>query len=361
MSNESTVSNAPKPAQGRLDSLEALRGVAALIVVLHHVCGTMALPKTFGRDLFGGIFTPGQFGVDVFFVLSGFIIFYTNSREGLGLDGVRRYSLRRFFRIFPVYWLICLFYIPMVYLNPSVGPASLERSLPELLHSIFLLPYGKDPVLGPAWSLCFEMMFYIVFIPFLFSRRLGWWVWTIWLVGVAVVHFAKLEFSSPFLTQFFSELVLQFFLGMIVAMLVRRSATARFMPWVLLGTAILVAMLLLEWRQGKDAVPYRHLIYGTGSAVLIYGLACGDIIKGWAIPPFWRMIGLYSYSIYLVHRPVQQAMVKFSQKLLGVGHAEWVLYGVCLVIAACSVWFGIILGRYFEQPVLEFCKKRIVR
>ena len=349
-----------KPTSSRLESLESLRGVAALIVVLHHMCGTIALPKNFGVDLFGGIFTPGQFGVDIFFVLSGFIIFYTNSKDKVGLQGIKKYTFRRIVRIYPVYWLISIFYVPLVFLTPGTGPPTLDRTGAEVVHSLLLLPYKSGaPILGPAWSLCFEMMFYIMFIPFLIQRKLGWGVWCMWLGGVLAVQLTGTKFTNPYLTQFFSELVLEFFLGMVVALLIRKHAVEKFGKWIFLGVALILVQLLVEWNLGKDGVPYRHMVYGLGSASLIYGLACGDLKVGWNISPFWRMIGLYSYSIYLIHLPIQQVLTKVAAKILGNQQPEWVCYLLCLSIATCSVVAGILLGRYFEQPVLKYYKKRI--
>jgi peptidoglycan/LPS O-acetylase OafA/YrhL len=343
-----------------LGSLEALRGVAALIVLIHHACGTIELPKNFGRELFGGVFATGQFGVDIFFVLSGFIIFYTNSRDKVGPAGVRKYCLRRFFRIYPVYWFICLFWIPLVFLMPGIGHATLERSAPEALHSILLLPYGDFPILGPAWSLCFEVMFYVAFIPFLINRKLGWVVWSTWLAVVIFLKATNWVPPNAYAKQAFSELVLLFFAGMVVALVCRKFPQKRASPWVLGGALLILIQAYLEWRMGQSALPHRHLVYGLGSAATVYGLACGDIRSAWKIPVFWQVLGMHSYSIYLVHRPVQQGLTKYAANFLG-PQPEWSCYATFVVIAGISLGAGILVGRYFEQPALAYCKARWIR
>jgi exopolysaccharide production protein ExoZ len=291
-----------KSAPVRLDSLEALRGIAALIVVLHHACGTMGLTKNYGHVLFGDIFEPGQLGVDIFFVLSGFLIYYTNPLDGLSWDGIRKFFLRRFFRIYPTYWLICLFHLPLVYLIPSSGAPDLSRDLPTALHSLLLLPYKTDPVLGPAWSLCFEVMFYAAFVVFLLNRRLGWILWAAWAAGCLALKLQGLEPGGYYLRQGLSELVALFLMGMGVAGWVRRQTTNSYAVWIALGTAIIGTHWYFEWIHGREAMVWRHLTCGAGAALLVYGLACLDILRSPRIPAFWAAMGLYSYSIYLLPR-----------------------------------------------------------
>src|ERR1700736_6010856 len=91
----------------RLLGLQVLRGVAAVLVVLHHVAVTLALPKYMGLVIAGGLFAPlGRAGVDLFFVLSGFIIYYVHHVDVDVPARFRRYAILRLMRIYPTYWAV---------------------------------------------------------------------------------------------------------------------------------------------------------------------------------------------------------------------------------------------------------------
>ena len=108
---------APRP---RLDSLQVFRGVAALLVVLHHA-GTFSVGH-FGAPFLGNALDWGASGVDFFFVLSGFIIYFIH-RPDLGRpERLRGFALKRLVRVYPIYWVACGVVIPLYFLSPGMGP-----------------------------------------------------------------------------------------------------------------------------------------------------------------------------------------------------------------------------------------------
>src|SRR5262249_39672775 len=128
-----------------LDSLQALRAVAALSVVLYHI------------DFIG----RGAFGVDIFFVLSGFIICHVTAADR------QHFLLKRLIRIVPLYWARTLVVCALALAAPRLLQTTSDSWM-GLLKSLFFIPYEKEsgrvyPVLFLGWTLNYEMFFYVVF------------------------------------------------------------------------------------------------------------------------------------------------------------------------------------------------------
>src|SRR5882672_247790 len=138
-----------------LDSVQALRALAALCVVVYHV------------DFVG----RGAFGVDIFFVISGFIICHVTAKDH---DGFLR---KRLIRIVPLYWAgtLCLYCLGLV--APRLLQS--EPTLSGLVNSLLFIPYAKEggrvyPILFLGWTLNYEMFFYALFACALaLNRRLA--------------------------------------------------------------------------------------------------------------------------------------------------------------------------------------------
>ncbi len=166
--------NIPSQPREHLNSLQCLRAIAACAVVFHHgvwfftknvpeSC-TFANPKLFGW--IGGIAKDvGAAGVDVFFVLSGFIMVYISRPYSDGNKTVLDFIVRRLIRIYPLYALVTLYYAghqTSVMYNPGA-----------LFRSLLFVPYEwkpgvPEPVLGIAWTLYYEVLFYGYFAVSLF-------------------------------------------------------------------------------------------------------------------------------------------------------------------------------------------------
>lgn len=143
-----------------LESLQVLRALAAMIVVFCHING--AINDRFLVKPLGTLLDGGYIGVDLFFCLSGFIMYYT-SRDRIGVRGaVWEFILRRILRIYPLYWLLTFL---------TIGVAQFESHLvndwklnfPYVLKSLLLVPQPFAPVMYQAWTLVHEVKFYAIF------------------------------------------------------------------------------------------------------------------------------------------------------------------------------------------------------
>jgi exopolysaccharide production protein ExoZ len=141
-----------------LSSLQLFRGIAAVLVILHH--STTILKQSTGKEFVWGIFEPfGSHGVDFFFVLSGFIILYAHYND-IGKANLVQYFKKRFVRIYPVYWIRVIPLIPILFLFPAIGAQGTETELSVIIESVLLIPNETPPFLGVAWTLTHEILFY---------------------------------------------------------------------------------------------------------------------------------------------------------------------------------------------------------
>ena len=164
--------------RGELSSLQILRGGAAWLVVYHHY---MQGFHNFQYSTTAGHFfsVVGKFGVNIFFVISGFIMFWTLTHRHYS---ARDFLLRCTLRIVPVYWLMTLAFIPVIYVFPSPLTSFFGWDPSSLALSLLFIPHdnpsgiGSFPLLTVGWTLNFEMFFYLWLSLVLLIFRRGWFV-----------------------------------------------------------------------------------------------------------------------------------------------------------------------------------------
>lgn len=345
--------------KGDLRGLTIARFVAAIAVVFFHYSGSLSLPEHL-RNLIGA----GYNGVSFFFVLSGFILVYVSHGRELQ---VRDFWVRRFARIYPVYFLAwALFGVWMI---GSLSDLSLSDAAKHGLTfgglSLVLLqswvPHAAEAWNWPGWSLSTEAFFYACF-PFLFVRlvklndRALWWI-----AGAAVlvsgVHVYLSQIHAPMLvgTPFESRWLRyldyhpvlrlsQFVLGMVVGLhFIRHGAVRK--PWLLAVTLLVITALL-----AKHSMPglHRDVWLTPLFAVLVFLLA-GVRAEG----KVWEasvVLGKASYATYILQVPVWNLMWGTSEAKASA--VEFAAYVAVLLIVSLLVY------HYVETPLERAIKQR---
>lgn len=260
----------------RLESIQILRFVAVSLVVLAH-CSS-------------GYFVTGVSGVDIFFVISGFIITHVmkNKRPG-------PFIRDRLARIYPIYW-VCL--LPMVLLL-------WDGNYARLLSSITLWPFlgGYEGVLflPPAWTLSYEVLFYTAAAITLWRPKA---IWIIAVLYVAAMIAAFLT-GNPVLSFLGNPIIIEFLFGVALALLFRPEAPQRrSLGAVAIASGVIGLVAFTDPRVGINfdlATPFRFLVWGVPAALLFWGaLQFEAPLMKW----YWRFAsfgGDASYSIYLSH------------------------------------------------------------
>jgi peptidoglycan/LPS O-acetylase OafA/YrhL len=350
----------------QLHLIQGLRGLAALAVVLFHV--DQLSNERLGERFFWELFRFGWVGVDFFFVLSGFIITYTQYHrfEQSGWLPWRKFITRRYLRIYPLYWLVMggvlllLLTVPALKNNSPITPRF-------VLNSLLLFPQDSDPILSVGWTLTLILFFYtIASLIFLFPRRLYWGLVGVILIGSATQFFAifTIPTSAPWLWMTFNSFHWEFAGGCLVAYWLRSRQVTYPYTLVIVGT---VGVLLFSFLQSYgfieavNAIPVgntellvtRVMFTGIPCLFLVLGAAKLDTQDRTAIPGWLNYLGDASYSIYLVHSPVISACTQILAKL---GLPEFV--GAATIansaIALLSVAIGCLSYSFLEKPLLAY-------
>jgi peptidoglycan/LPS O-acetylase OafA/YrhL len=339
-------------SRANLTSIEAGRGVAALLVVAYHAGAIVVGPRG-GRP--PRLFGFGYAGVDFFFVLSGFLITFIHARD-FGQPGrVWGYARKRLVRILPTYWLVMALLIPALFLFPALSADKPEKRDPLfILQSHLLLPQREPPVLGVSWTLTYEMAFYALIAATIVSVRLGAALMVAWAAMIAAGTFVDFPFPLSFLAF---PRAAEFFLGMAVASLVRweqrpgffaRHAVAMFGG----GVAAFAAAGLFEVYGGLVTTHvYWPLVYGAAAASALLGAVLLEMGPGArAAPSPLVVLGAASYAVYLVHYP---ALLLFQRVALKAGlHDRLPVGAVFAAAVAAAPLLGVGLHYVAERPLL---------
>ncbi|MET0249060.1 MAG: acyltransferase [Sphingobium sp.] len=332
--------NPPRPH--RLNGLQALRGVAAVAVLLYHAMRHLA--KNDVPLPFASIFQPGHAGVDLFFVLSGFIILHVHRSDIGRPDRLARYGWQRFARLMPIYWIaLGATILALLPGHPEVVTGG------ALLASASLLPTWEEPLLGVAWTLQHEAFFYIAFALLVASRRLGLALFALWFLWVAGQSAGLLP-AIP-VPRLGSMANLEFLAGMIAALAVAGGKLRTHLLIALIGGSGFILAGVMEATGRMDGHgDLARIAYGLPSALLIAGLAAWESARPRAVPGALVAVGEASYSLYLFH-------------LLGLGIAWqiWTRLGLdakaapvlCFVaLATAAIALGLAVHRWVEAPLM---------
>lgn len=314
------------PVAARMDSVQALRGIAALSVVLFHA-------NWIGLS---------SFGVELFFVLSGFIICHAAAREPEG------FMLKRACRVLPLYGLATIGVFVGALILPSLFPSS-EPTLWNLVRSLFFVPYVRGdgammPLLFLGWTLNYEMLFYVIFAAaLLLSRRLAPVIAATLIMVLAYAHPSLAPLSAQL--DFWSRPVILDFLVGIVAYLIweRRSASLQKLPVkVASGVALaMLGLLITGIPHGVTAnIPIKALL---GGVLLLTTRRLDGAIK-W--PAAMLLLGDASYSLYLLHPYVVQAINRLAHPL-NASPLGMLFTGVAVALA---ILVAILSFRMIERP-----------
>lgn len=321
----------------KLVFLEVGRAVAALIVVLHHADQATAYFSDVARER---LFIWGQYGVDFFFLLSGFIIFHTHRNDGFGLAQARLYAFKRVSRIYIPYLPVALAYMGLLLVFQQ---GSLDERPWSLWATFTLLPSDKISTLTVAWTLTYEMIFYAFFLLAFVSRRAllaASVIWSLYLLAVLSGNFVRPD--SAGLSALSDPIILEFFCGVVAAwMFARIPAEIR---WGILTSGLALLGLVIMFWTGERALlgPPLALIV-LAAAMMPYGTpkrATDALI----------FLGAASYAIYLVHSPVISILARVLQPL----EQRVAIFFVCALIGKT---LGVIYHLLFERPVLRMAEQ----
>ena len=334
------------------DQLQVLRGVAAIMVVFHHSIGSLKYYHQINYyflDLIGSI---GKLGVDFFFILSGFIISFSATEKYDTQNALKNFFLNRIFRIYVPYLPIGILMLLLYSFLPHFSYGN--RSI-SLLTSLTLIPNGS-PALSVAWTLTFELFFYVVFCISFISKKA--WNYFLILWFLLILFFNYFQVVPSFLQNSFSKIFLstynlEFILGYILACLVTSIIIKKSFLW--LGFVIFTSIFIIL-KLNKISYFYfdLNLIFGFASFIIIYLAILYN--KKLSKKSLFMIIGNSTYSIYLVHNPLQMIVIRFLPKIDTLTSSLLILLLVVLV----SVGVGYFYSFVFEKKLISIIKTKIL-
>ncbi|HDL6959926.1 TPA: acyltransferase [Yersinia enterocolitica] len=347
-------------AAHKLNSIQFCRAIAFLMVLMLH--------RTPTWDLFY-IFQYGNYGVLLFFIISGFIITFLHLNGKI--EGTRKFLIKRFARIFPIYWITTLLCIMVAYYNYQTGfdgwsPLA-DFAQIGWIQTFTLLPLQDGWLVNVvAWSLIYEIWYYILFAIFIYLLRNKFILGVIgyaYLVLVIQLAFPQI-ISSDFLginwSIIFSTLNWFFIMGACIAYIsFDRSGKYKLLCYITLLSCFLFQILIGYKNQyAAKGGQITELVLLTASLTLVIGSMYLETFKNIKFPKPIIFIGNISYTLYLFHyvwvEIVRGVFSEFIPGLYKDSITEKTAYYISLFI------ISFIIYKYIEIPSNKFLRKKLL-
>ena len=336
-----------------IHNLQLLRAFAALSVVYLHVTSQA------GLNLGVGV---GNFGVDLFFVISGFTMSYVgNLPPG-------QFFLRRCIRILPLYWTATVGAFLVAWIAPTLIQSA-AADVAQFCYSMIFMPYPNkfgilQPTLALGWTLNYEMYFYLLFtIGLLFTRRFAPLMASLLIVSMALmIRFLGIQDK---VALFYADpIVGEFCFGVIVYYLVKAASGSDFLRmysisarFALMCISIFAAVYLPL--QERFAPGERILSAGIPAAILVFALILLErqwktsVTDNWAV-----LLGDSSYVLYLIHPYIIYGVIRLFLSPSTMGAMELSVSVMALMLAAIFIAIGIHV--FVERPALGYLRSKFI-
>ncbi|MCL2325497.1 MAG: acyltransferase [Proteobacteria bacterium] len=313
------------------DSIQLMRGVAAVSVIFHHIL----------------MFTNGAFGVDLFFCISGFIMMYITEKNG------DKFLEKRAIRIIPLYWLGTLAVIALLLVVPQYFNST-NLSVPRIIKSFLFIPYADDvsgyPLLIQGWTLVCEVFFYVVFfVSMKISHKQRHMISSGILCAVVAVSAILGERISPDIKNYYGNpMMLEFIFGMIGYKFItyKTSLNEQSKSGKQSVILLIVAVALWAFLFSQKYIPFLHdinRVISWGIPSFLFFLLIFRYFKNRSVPLPFVFIGNISYSLYITHTFIVHPFSRLVYDIsvfspVGVLLVFVVVIPLCLAVAFVS-WF----------------------
>jgi exopolysaccharide production protein ExoZ len=349
---------------GQIDGLQMLRAVAVILVVWCHTgqhlaaCGGQALPAL------------NVFGIDIFFVISGFILSLVVLRtpKQPGVDTTWDFLKKRFIRVYPIYWVFAILILLRMFRAGALKGHNYWSAF-------FLLPpihsLGGDLIIGYSWTMMFEIFFYTV-LGLILLKTVRWAVPIFILLLTSSVAIGGLcNIRHPFWIVAANPILLEFVFGALMALLYARVGARRHVGICLTAVGICASFWLARHNQawianGGQMILVNHgafqrsVTWGICALVLVAGVVFWSPSMHRGPARWWVILGNASYSTYII----SQLVLEFGSRAFVHFHPDVssmfvsVLYTVTML--AANLVAGYFCYRLIEKPLLNGLQSRLL-
>ncbi|MDD0975535.1 acyltransferase family protein [Pseudomonas fontis] len=344
--------------------IQALRALAAMMVLIWHF--RPAVKGDIESSVLTLFFANGFSGVDVFFVISGFIMVYSTGGRSGGAKNALVFLAKRFARIWPLYAFGTILYVLFLI---SLGWMTTEEYIKTALSLVFY-PVAPAPTLDVGWTLNIEIYFYLVFSFCLLFNRLRWLVAGTWITLTVAVQSMVTDFSfvppslsflTPLLGQAIHPCIPEFFAGMVIAAFFMSNITvSKRMGLPIAG--LLVSFAVWQYLDGFYNKPGIYGM-GAGAIALVLGFAIAEKSgAGWKPGAVLMWLGNISFSIYILHTTVGLALTRVLKNTpladhLGIGYVVFLI----VVVLLLSTLPHALIEQRLSTALSQFITARITR
>jgi len=355
----------------KIDSIQVLRGIAAFAVAVYHLKYLTRDNLAFSQIL-DFFFNNGAAGVNLFFVISGFIMVYITGHKNFTPRGAFKFLIERFVRIWPTYLLITLLHAFLTY-RSQIGSQT-----EQIVRSLLFIPLANDtpPFYGYAtlsvgWSLNYEIYFYfLVGISLLFSK----YRWTIFFILITITliviplttgHFTtdpikNFDFGNVYINMITNPIIWNFVYGIIIGLLfINPFFNSKLSSLLSSFTLVSLIIALAVWQYLSGFFGGQGpLQWGVGSALLFLAVLFYTNNRPTQFPMWMTRLGDISFSIYLLHLPVRLLIEtifhRIGSPLYGEGSA------VFFLTISLTIIFSQLSHKYLEIKLSNYAKKLLL-
>ena len=354
-----TVRQAPMRNQETIHSIQVLRGLAASMVLVLHCFVYLEARGMIAKV--PELANFGKAGVDIFFVISGFIMIRMSEDNFAKPGAPIAFLVKRIIRIAPTYWCYTLLMGLLAYMFPYLVSKGRTVSIEQLAASLFFVPWKNSlgdvfPVIFAGWTLNYEMYFYLIFSFLLVFKKtyfipllatillLGLLFGFVWQPQSAVFHVC----TSP--------LLMEFLMGCTIGVFYGRNISVDYRMWYTLLFIGAVSIFVTGIHDGEDWP--RVLNWGVPSALIVASSVWLEKIRSVKFHSVFIKLGDSSYSLYLSHVFSISLVGMVWKGLFGTFNA-----GFIVVAFLVSIVVGYAAYLIFEKPItyrLNFAYKSLL-
>lgn len=359
--------------------VDALRGIAAFMVLLDHLFfnhNTPILHRLPLGSYFPSLIMHGTLGVQIFFVLSGFVIAHSLRNVTLNSREVFNFILRRQIRLDPPYWTILLVSLILQRMKSLVSSAS-NPAMPSLLNIALNATYLNDffnveKLIDVAWTLCIEVQFYLAFIILLmgvqhqvrksdrelFTRKAGL---TIWLSGLFSLAYTGWKFGGDSQGPFFLAYWFYFVSGVLSYWAFQQKISAFYLWSFALALSIFTLFFFkVELVENLNVTTMTRIVsarplMGLAVMLTLYLVGNAGHLSHWLGSKSLQFLGKISYSLYLVHVIVLSLVIRIGYKLTGDNPVAAIVW--LFIAGAASILVGYIFHLAVEKPSMRLASR----
>lgn len=347
-------------ARVRMDGVQALRGIASVAVFVHHI--DFFVNRHFSTSVVPPLLDLGWVGVDIFFVLSGFIMWRTSHTTPAGARSSFRFLGARVGRVYPPYWAA----VAGMGLLALAFPADLRDFYQSSwVRELSLWPGQGDPAMVPAWTLTFEMTFYVLFAGLLLVRpALRWRLIGAWAVAIGVGAVAAGSDPGTLSAVVLNPLAIEFLAGAAIAQFIER-VRGRVLPVGMMAVPLIVAgaaaYVTIQPNDSPGFVEetWRVVLVGLPAMCIVATVVAGDLRGTRRVPRVLGALGDRSYSLYLTHWPVMAVASAVARREAGDTASSQLAF--VLVSVALSIALTEAMHRWIERPSQRLTKRLLRR